>query len=1661
MKKRRLLSIVLSLAMLVAMLPTWTLTASAASGTVTFTGANSANLGQILQDGTNSTDIAGIQLKFFNAASSADAAARINTGSFVYFDSSFSGAPNGVFSAIDLTTGDANTANVEPPQILVMYSQSAFSFKSIYINDVGNQKITKIEGFLNGVSTGSVTCTLDTDNEEFDKTFDLSNETKLQNVDEIRITNLSNWTESGYATLPHGNWAYFNDFTIGDPIIPNTTPTLTSISTLPGATEDTAYTISYDTIKAASNAVDADSDPISFQVAAVTTGTLTKNTTAVTPGTTTLATGESLVWTPASNANGVLNAFTVKAYDGKAVSATAVQVKIDVTAVNDAPVGIPTISGTAAVGQTLTAATGGISDADGLGTFSYQWQVSDDGSTGWIHIAANAGSSTYTVTADEAGKYVRVAVSYTDSGNTAETLNSAAFGPNKTSQAPLVYGDITKTYGAVAFIHTATGGSGAGSITYTSSDTSVATIDANNGTVTIHKAGTTTLSATKAGDTTYTDVTKSCTLMVDKALLIATVNDDSKTYGDANPEFPVSVTGFVNGETAVTAMGYTVPTASCVASTSTDAGTAQITISGGTADNYTVDTSDAGVLTIHPKSLALDTVTANNKPYDGNLTGSGTITLSGIINSDDVTATGTFTFTDKTVQTGKTVNVIDITLGGTKAGNYTLSTTGATATGSITAQSVSIASVTIADKVYDGTTTASVSAASLSGVIVGDEVSVDVSGATATFDNGNIGSEKTVTITGLSLMGSEKNNYSLSNGSFTATGRIINAGTVLTPTVDVAAGAVAPGTSVTLSCSTAGAAIYYTIDGSTPTNSSTPYTGAITINALTNLKAIAIKAGMNDSGVTSATYTLAAQEQFSLAPGGTYYFNLSAQSVPGTVSPFLPDCNLKWVPFTYAGTVNAYSLDIGSNGTSLASVAAVPSGRSLFVANWNVTREVPWDALNTANLIFGKSYQSGGVDYQLRSLSVGSWNNGQDYDSPDLRGTPESNEWDQIANKDETYIKKWSGIYSWGQDTTSNPIYRQQRGYYTLRGEFSDLTSNQATSIGFRPALQITSDTSTVLKTVTYDMGGNGVIGTKGASGTDLTAATVVYAGTLTLPEVAASNGFIYTGTGSGTLGWYAGSTFYTSGETPTLPSGTVLTAGYGTAPMITTASLPGGTVGTVYSQALTATGNEPITWTVESGSLPTGLTLGGSTISGTPTQVGTASFTVKAANSLGTDTKALSITISVASTGGGSGGTPAGQGGASVIVNGESKTAGKAQTSTSQDGKTTTTVTVDSAKLESILASEGNGATVVIPVTGKSDTAAGVLTGEMIKGMESRDATLVIRTDSSTYTLPASEINITAVSQQFGTNVALKDITVAVSIAEPSSQMSSIVKDAAKDDGFTLMIPSVDYTVTCSYGGRTINVSSFNAYIERTIAIPDGVDPSKITTGIVVNPDGTIHHVPTRITVINGKYYAAINSLTNSTYAVVWNPIEFSDVNTHWAKESVNNMGSRMVVNGVGSGNYEPNRNMTRAEFAAVMVRALGLEPGKGASSFGDIASNEWYCGYVKTAAAYGIIKGYSDAAFGPNDMITREQAMTMIARAMKITGLKASLTDGEGDKLMEMYSDRATVSAYANTSIAECIKTGVVSGRENHTLAPKVYVTRAEVAVMAERLLQKSNLI
>lgn len=213
-------------------------------------------------------------------------------------------------------------------------------------------------------------------------------------------------------------------------------------------------------------------------------------------------------------------------------------------------------------------------------------------------------------------------------------------------------------------------------------------------------------------------------------------------------------------------------------------------------------------------------------------------------------------------------------------------------------------------------------------------------------------------------------------------------------------------------------------------------------------------------------------EQFTLTPGGTYYFDLSGASIPGTVNGNLPDSTLHYVPFTYAGTVDAYKLTTAMETTE-EYAQNNKYAHSLFVADYAVTHAVSWNDLNTAGLIFGKNYASGGVEYTLRAPSVGSNFTGSGNSE---RGVPQSNEWDTILNKDNGYIQNWNTMNSWGQDTSSYETwYRAVRGYRSARHWIFDHAAYSNPFVGFRHVLEVlNSDTlgSDGLKVVTLDLGG-------------------------------------------------------------------------------------------------------------------------------------------------------------------------------------------------------------------------------------------------------------------------------------------------------------------------------------------------------------------------------------------------------------------------------------------------------------------------------------------------------------------------------------------------------------------------------------------------------------
>ena len=224
--------------------------------------------------------------------------------------------------------------------------------------------------------------------------------------------------------------------------------------------------------------------------------------------------------------------------------------------------------------------------------------------------------------------------------------------------------------------------------------------------------------------------------------------------------------------------------------------------------------------------------------------------------------------------------------------------------------------------------------------------------------------------------------------------------------------------------------------------------------------------------VTKLTAQFALSEQFTLTPGGTYYFDLSGEDIPGTANGSLPDASLHYVPFTYAGTVDAYKLT-SAMATTEEYAQQNKYAHSLFVADYAVTHKVSWNDLNTAGLIFGKNYASGGVDYTLRAPSCGSGFTGSD-DSE--RGTPQSNEWDAVLDKNSGYVKNWNDIYSWGQDTSSyESSPRAVRGFTSARFWSHDYATNSSPFVGFRPVLEVlNSDTlgSDGMKVVTLDLNG-------------------------------------------------------------------------------------------------------------------------------------------------------------------------------------------------------------------------------------------------------------------------------------------------------------------------------------------------------------------------------------------------------------------------------------------------------------------------------------------------------------------------------------------------------------------------------------------------------------
>ena len=864
--------------------------------------------------------------------------------------------------------------------------------------------------------------------------------------------------------------------------------------------------------------------------------------------------------------------------------------------------------------------------------------------------------------------------------------------------------------------------------------------------------------------------------------------------------------------------------------------------------------------------------------------------------------------------------------------------------------------------------------------------------------------------------------------------------------------------------------------------------------------------------VTKLTAQFALSEQFSLKPGGRYYFDLSGENVPGTENGDLPDSTLHYVPFTYAGTVNAYKLT-SEMATTEAYAQQYKYAHSLFVADYVVTHTVSRDDLNTKSLIFGKDYVAGGVDYTLRAPSCGSGFTG----SGDSEcGTPQSNEWDAVLDKNSGYIQNWNKMYSWGQDTSSYELWsRAFRGYDSARYWSSNRATYSVPIVGFRPVLEVlNADTlgPDGLKVVTLDLGG----GKLGGSSEDIqiivkngSAFTAPASDGMTRPDGNTGNYFMWLdGNGNSyepgdsvpadvttlTVQWTAPTyavtlntgggtinsgnvTEYTYGVGATLPAADDMTyTGHTFKGWYDNESLTGSPVTAIGS---TETGNKeywakweantytvtfypnggsvnPVAATTDSSgklsSLPTPTRGGNYRFDGWYTeQTGGIKVTLNQVYTADTTLYAYWIYTSDSSS--------------SEDRDDPSGNAFITDRPNKDNPTTQTTAKPNSVKVDS----KGNA---VITRSIVADVIS-VAQSDSIKHGNTKNGIAVVVPVEISKALAGVQITLKADALDKLVSSRVKRFTIDTDSMADFGFMLDTLKELNRQTTGDLILKMKKTAVTSqevetAIGNRPVyDITLWEVKNGKETAV--NLSGKTVSIAIPYTPAANEQAGNLYAVYVDGN--GKVQWLTKSSYdadqkAVIFvaehfsiygigykNQIPaFTDVNNHWAKDNILFVVSRGLLSGTSATTFSPNTGMTRGMFVTALGRLAGIDPTDyQASMFTDVKEDAYYAPYVNWAAKTGVVSGTTDTAFAPDTNINREQ----MAVIMKNYATKLGYTIPKTLEVVN-FADSAGISSWAKEAVKSMQQAGILAGKTNNCFDPAGTATRAEVATVLRRFVE-----
>ena len=837
------------------------------------------------------------------------------------------------------------------------------------------------------------------------------------------------------------------------------------------------------------------------------------------------------------------------------------------------------------------------------------------------------------------------------------------------------------------------------------------------------------------------------------------------------------------------------------------------------------------------------------------------------------------------------------------------------------------------------------------------------------------------------------------------------------------------------------------------------------------------------------------KEQFNLDPDGTYYFDLFGENIPGTVNDALPDNTMHYVPFTYAGTVDAYKLT-SAMATTEEYAKNNKYAHSLFVADYAVTKDVSRDALNTAKLIFGKNYASGGVGYTLRAPSVGS---GRTDSSEPYRGTPQSNEWDRMLDKDEGYIKNWSDMYSWGQDTWSTSASRcAVRGYDSARYGYHYSSWYNSVGLGFRPVLEVLNpDTLGFdgLKAVTLDLGG----GKLGDSSEDIqiivkndSEFTAPASDGLTRPDGNNEDYFMWLGSDGNlyapdesvpadvtklTALFYEqfnlalGGRYYFDLSAMGIP-GTVNDA----LPDKTMHYVPFTYAGTVDAYKLTSERETTEEYTQQN-KYPHSLFVADYAVKHTVSwndlhteglifgkgyAAGGVNYTLRAP-SVGSDRTGLNESQR---------GTPQINEWDKLLDKNDGYIKNwKRMASWGQDTRPDNSTPFRAVRgfhsargWEFNSSSYQNGILGFRPVLEVLNPDA--LDADGLKavtlalgggklGGSAEDIQIIVKNGES-FTAPASD-GLTRPDRN--TENYFKWLGSDGNLYAPGESVSAdVTKLTAKfaggssgsGGGGSSRKPSVTYyTLHFETNGGSA-ITDMREENNTRISLTKYVPTRQGHTFIGWYSDHNLTNQVSEVSLTkNMTVYAGWRA--DETPDTVANP--FTDVfEKDWFYDDAMFVYKNGLMLGTSKTLLSPHGTVTRGMMATILWRMEGSLAPKGENSFTDVEAGMWYTDAITWANTNGIFTGYSMDKFGPDDPITREQLTAIFYRYADYKGYKLTVT-GNLDK----FEDADKITDYAKMVMQWAVGNGLIKGKAETLLDPQGTATRAEIAAMLHRFIEK----